>query len=293
MCINGVWVPVITPFKNGKVDFDSYGRLIEHYIAEGIYGIMPAATTGEIPTLSEKEYEEIVAKSMEIANGRIPIMVGLGGNNTKAVIEKLQIAEKYSVDGILSVTPYYNRPDQRGIYEHFNAISQSTDLDIVLYNIPYRTGRNIENETLLKLAQKKNIIGVKDASGDFNKTMDLLLNKPENFSVLTGEDNWFYNSLLLGGDGGIMASAHLRTKEFIKVYNDVKNNDHKEALKTWRKLSKFIPLLFKEPNPAPIKYILEQNDLIDSREVRLPLVQITDKLKKELEFLMECSSSTI
>lgn len=286
MCINGVWVPVITPFKNGKVDFDSYGRLIEHYIAEGIYGIMPAATTGEIPTLSEKEYEEIVAKSMEIANGRIPIMVGLGGNNTKAVIEKLQIAEKYSVDGILSVTPYYNRPDQRGIYEHFNAISQSTDLDIVLYNIPYRTGRNIENETLLKLAQKKNIIGVKDASGDFNKTMDLLLNKPENFSVLTGEDNWFYNSLLLGGEGGIMASAHLRTKEFIKVYNDVKNNDHKEALKTWRKLSKFIPLLFKEPNPAPIKYILEQNDLIDSREVRLPLVQITDKLKKELEFLI-------
>jgi 4-hydroxy-tetrahydrodipicolinate synthase len=286
MSINGVWVPVITPFKNDEVDFDSYKRLVEHYVEEGAYGIMPVATTGESPTLSENEYEEIVAKSMEIVNGRIPVMIGLGGNNTKAVIEKLKMAEKHKVNGILSVSPYYNRPDQRGIYEHFNAISQSTELDIMLYNIPYRTGRNIENETLFKLSEKKNIIGVKDASGDFNKTIDLLLNRPEGFSVLTGEDNLFYSSLLLGGDGGIMASAHLRTKDFIKIYNNIKNNDHKEALKTWRELSQFIPLLFKEPNPTPIKYILEQKGLIDSGEVRLPLVEITNELKKELEFLI-------
>ncbi|HEY5524907.1 MAG TPA: 4-hydroxy-tetrahydrodipicolinate synthase [Clostridium sp.] len=286
MSINGVWVPVITPFKDDKVDFDSYKRLVEHYIGEGASGIMPVATTGESPTLSENEYEEIVAKSMEIVNGRIPVMIGLGGNNTKAVIEKLKMAEKHKVDGILSVSPYYNRPDQRGIYAHFNAISQSTDLDIMLYNIPYRTGRNIENETLFKLAEKKNIIGVKDASGDYNKTIDLLLNRPEGFSVLTGEDNLFYSSLLLGGDGGIMASAHLRTKDFIQVYNDIKNNDHQKALKTWRELSKFIPLLFKEPNPTPIKYILEQKGLIDSAEVRLPLVGITEELKKELGFII-------
>ena len=286
MSINGVWVPVITPFKDDKVDFDSYKRLVEHYIGEGAHGIMPVATTGESPTLSENEYEEIVAKSMEIVNGRIPVMIGLGGNNTKAVIEKLKMAEKHKVDGILSVSPYYNRPDQRGIYAHFNAISQSTDLDIMLYNIPYRTGRNIENETLFKLAEKKNIIGVKDASGDYNKTIDLLLNRPEGFSVLTGEDNLFYSSLLLGGDGGIMASAHLRTKDFIQVYNDIKNNDHQKALKTWRELSKFIPLLFKEPNPTPIKYILEQKGLIDSAEVRLPLVGITEELKKELGFII-------
>ena len=286
MKINGIWVPVITPFKDDKVDFDSYKRLVEHYIGEGAHGIMPVATTGESPTLSENEYEKIVATSMEIVNGRIPVMIGLGGNNTRVVIEKLKMAQKYKVDGILSVSPYYNRPDQRGIYEHFNAISQSTDLDIMLYNIPYRTGRNIENETLFKLAEKKNIIGVKDASGDYNKTIDLLLNRPEGFSVLTGEDNLFYSSLLLGGDGGIMASAHLRTKDFIQVYNDIKNNDHQEALKTWRELSKFIPLLFKEPNPTPIKYILEQRGLINSAEVRLPLVGITNELMKELEFLI-------
>ena len=286
MSINGIWVPLITPFKEGKVDFESYERLIEHYIGEGVHGIMPVATTGETPTLSENEYEEIVAKSMEIVNGRIPVIIGLGGNNTKAVIEKLKMAEKHKVDGILSVSPYYNRPDQRGIYEHFNAISQSTDLDIMLYNIPYRTGRNMENETLFRLAEKENIIGVKDASGDFNNTIDLLLNRPEGFSVLSGEDNWFYSLLVLGGDGGIMASAHLSTKDYIKVYNDIKGNDHRSALKTWKELSKFIPLLFKEPNPTPIKYILEQKGLIDSGEVRLPLVEITEGLKKELEFLI-------
>lgn len=286
MSINGVWVPVITPFKEEKVDFTSYKRLVQHYINEGVSGIMPTATTGEVPTLSEQEYEEIIAKTMEFVNGRIPVFIGLGGNNTKSVISKLKIVEKYKVQGILSVSPYYNRPDQRGIYEHFNAISQSTDLDIVLYNIPYRTGRNIENETLFKLAEKKNIIGVKDACGDFNKTIDLLLNKPEGFSVLSGEDNWFYSSLTLGGDGGIVASSHLRTKDFVKVYNDVKNNNYKEALKTWTELSKFIPLLFNEPNPTPIKYVLSQKGLIDSGEVRLPLIEITDGLKKELEFLI-------
>lgn len=286
MKIKGIWLPIVTPFKDDKVDFESYERLVNYYINEGIDGIMPVATTGEVPTLSEEEYEAVLEKTMELTAGKVGVFAGLGGYNTKALITKLKLVEKYKVDGILSVSPYYNRPDQRGIYEHFNAISESTDLDIVLYNIPYRTGRNIENETLFKLAEKKNIIGVKDASGDFNKTIDLLLNRPEDFSVLSGEDAFFYNSLLLGGDGGIMASAHLRTKDFIKVYNDIQNNDYKEALKIWRELGKMVPMLFKEPNPTPIKYILEQKGLIDSGEVRLPLVEITDELKKELQFLI-------
>ncbi|MDS0524501.1 4-hydroxy-tetrahydrodipicolinate synthase [Clostridium sp. SHJSY1] len=286
MKIKGIWLPIVTPFKDDKVDLKSYEKLVKYYINEGIDGIMPVATTGEVPTLSEEEYETVLAKTMELTDGKIGVFAGLGGYNTKALISKLKLVEKYKVDGILSVSPYYNRPDQRGIYEHFNAISESTDLDIVLYNIPYRTGRNIENETLFKLAEKKNIIGVKDASGDFNKTIELLLNRPEDFCVLSGEDAFFYNALLLGGDGGIMASAHLRTKDFIKVYNDIQNNDYKEALKTWRELGKIVPMLFKEPNPTPIKYILEQKGLIDSAEVRLPLVEITDELKKELQFLI-------
>lgn len=286
MNIKGIWIPVVTPFKEGEVDLKSYERLVNHYIEEGVTGIMPLATTGETPTLSSVEYERILEKSMEITDGKISVFVGLGGNNTKEVVEKLKVAERHKVQGILSVTPYYNRPDQRGIYEHFNSISNNTDLDIILYNIPYRTGRNIENETLFRLSEKKNIVGVKDASGNFNQTIDLLINKPDNFSVLTGEDLYFYNSLLLGGDGGIMASAHIKTEEFIKVYKYIQNNDYKSALSIWKNLSRFIPKLFKEPNPAPIKYLLYKEGLIDSGEVRLPLVEISDELKNELSKIL-------
>lgn len=283
MKVKGLWVPVVTPFKDGKVDVDSYKRLVEYYVGQGVHGIMPLGTTGETPTLSDEEYEFVVEKSMEFVNGRIPVIIGLGGNCTSSVVNKLKIAEKNKVQGILSVSPYYNRPDQRGIYEHFNRVSESTDLDIVLYNIPYRTGRNMENDTILRLAEKENIVALKDASGDFNKTMELLLNKPEDFSVLSGEDSLFYSSLLLGGDGGVTASAHLRTKDFLKVYNHIENNDAKSALKTWKEISGMIPLLFKEPNPTPIKYMLKKMGLIDSDEVRLPLLNITDELKEELD----------
>ena len=283
MKVKGLWVPVVTPFENDELDMVSYEKLVNHYINEGVHGLMPLGTTGETPTLSEKEYEEIVSKTMEVVNGRVPVIIGLGGNCTRSVIDKLKVAERHKVQGILSVSPYYNRPDQRGIYEHFKKISESTDLDIVLYNIPYRTGRNMENETILKLSEEKNIVGVKDASGDFNKTIELLLNKPDEFSVLSGEDNLFYSSLLLGGDGGVTASAHLKTRDFIKVYDYIQNNDAKAALEIWKEISPMIPLLFKEPNPTPIKYMLKKIGLINSDEVRLPLVPISQELRNELD----------
>ena len=283
MKVKGLWVPVVTPFENDELDMVSYEKLVNHYINEGVHGLMPLGTTGETPTLSEKEYEEIVSKTMEVVNGRVPVIIGLGGNCTRSVIDKLKVAEKHKAQGILSVSPYYNRPDQRGIYEHFKKISESTDLDIVLYNIPYRTGRNMENETILRLSEEKNIVGVKDASGDFNKTIELLLNKPDEFSVLSGEDNLFYSSLLLGGDGGVTASAHLKTRDFIKVYDYIQNNDAKAALEIWKEISPMIPLLFKEPNPTPIKYMLKKMGLINSDEVRLPLVPISQELRNELD----------
>ena len=283
MKVKGLWVPVVTPFENDELDMVSYEKLVNHYINEGVHGLMPLGTTGETPTLSEKEYEEIVSKTMEVVNGRVPVIIGLGGNCTRSVIDKLKVAERHKVQGILSVSPYYNRPDQRGIYEHFKKISESTDLDIVLYNIPYRTGRNMENETILKLSEEKNIVGVKDASGDFNKTIELLLNKPDEFSVLSGEDNLFYSSLLLGGDGGVTSSAHLKTRDFIKVYDYIQNNDSKAALEIWKEISPMIPLLFKEPNPTPIKYMLKKIGLINSDEVRLPLVPISQELRNELD----------
>jgi 4-hydroxy-tetrahydrodipicolinate synthase len=281
--LKGVYVPLVTPFKDDKVDFNSYKKLVDFYLSKNVHGLMPLGTTGESPTISDSEFEEIIEKTMEYAAGRVPVYVGLGGNNTKKVKEKLKVAEKYKVNGILSVSPYYSRPDQRGIYEHFKSISEATDLEIVLYNIPYRTGRNIENSTVRKLAELKNIVAIKDASGDFNQSLDLLLNRPENFSILTGEDVLFYSTLTLGGDGGILASAHLNTETFLQVYNEVSNNDHKAALESWKKIQGVIPMLFQEPNPTPLKYCLRKMGLIESSEVRLPLVEITEELERKLD----------
>lgn len=286
MKIQGVIVPLVTPFKEGKLDVKSYENMINHYIDQGVNGFIPLATTGESPTLSLCEYEEIVEKTIEVNNKRVPIYVGLGGNNTSELVKKVKTIERYDIDGILSVTPYYSKPSQRGIFEHFKSLSESTSLDIVVYNIPYRTGVNIENETIYKLAELNNLIGIKDCCANLKQTTDLLLNPPKDFSILTGEDALFYNTLLLGGHGGIMASAHLRTADFIKVYNLIKSNNYVDALKVWKELYEFIPLLFKEPNPSPIKYCLMKLGLIESDEVRLPLTTITDELKDELNKIL-------
>jgi 4-hydroxy-tetrahydrodipicolinate synthase len=281
--LKGVWLPIVTPFSDNKIDYQSYKKLIEYYTPKGISGFIPNGTTGECPTIEDYEFEELLEKTVEFNNNRLPIYYGLGGNNTHKIIRLLNIVEKYHIDGILSVSPYYNRPDQHGIFEHFKAISDSTDLKIIIYNIPYRTGRNIENDTLLKLAELDNIVGVKDSCGNINQTMDLLFHHPDNFSVLTGEDILFYLNLVLGGDGGILAASHLETEKFVSMKNSIDKNDHKTALEIWKTIEKFIPLLFKEPNPAPIKYYLAQKGLIKSAELRLPLTGISDSLKHELD----------
>ncbi|MGE5631197.1 MAG: 4-hydroxy-tetrahydrodipicolinate synthase [Caulobacteraceae bacterium] len=283
MRIDGVWLPIITPFLRDEVDFRSYNRMIDHYINKGVSGIIPLGTTGESPTVSDEEFEEIVERTMEYVNGRVPVIVGVGGNNTKKVQKQLKIVERHKVNGILSVCPYYNRPDQRGIFEHFKRISEATYLDVIIYNIPYRTGRNIENETIHKLSELKNIIGLKDASGDIKQTLSLLLDAPADFSIMTGEDIFFYITLVYGGHGGILASSHVETESFIEVYNKVKENDHQGAFKIWKRLAEIIPLLFEEPNPSPIKYCLRKMGLIESSELRLPLMPVSEKLQKKLD----------
>lgn len=286
MKVQGVLLPIITPFENGEVDFESYKKLIKNYISKGVSGLMPLATTGETPTLSEYEYESILEKTVEYTENKVPLYIGFGGNNTEKMAKSIKTFEKYKIQGILSVCPYYNRPSQKGIYEHFKRISESTALDIVLYNIPYRTGRNIENDTVRKLAELKNIVGIKDACGDFNQTTDLLLNRPKDFSILTGEDAFFYSTLMLGGDGGIMASAHLNTEKYVEIFNKAKQNDHEGAFEIWKKVAPITPLLFEEPNPAPIKYCLSKLGLIKSPEVRLPLVEISEGLAKKINYIL-------
>lgn len=282
MQLTGVWLPIITPFIEDKIDYLSYKKLIEHYSNKGLSGLIPLGTTGEVPTLNDFEFEEMIEKTIEYNKENLPIYVGVGGNYTAKVISKLKIAEKYNIQGILSVSPYYNRPSQEGIYSHFKSIAEETELNIIVYNIPYRTGTNIENDTIYRLAEIKNIVGLKDSCGDIKQTMSLLMNPPKDFSILTGEDLLFYLTLTMGGHGGILASSHLKTEKFVEVYNKVKANDTNAAFEVWKELYDFIPLLFKEPNPAPIKHYLSELGLISSSEVRLPLTGISDSLKKQL-----------
>ncbi|MGA2142850.1 MAG: 4-hydroxy-tetrahydrodipicolinate synthase [Brevinematales bacterium] len=282
MKIEGVWLPVITPFLNGSVDYSSYENLVNFYIARNVSGIIPLATTGEGPTIGDDEFIKIVELTIRIVNGRIPVYFGVGGNYTEKVISSLKLLHNYNFDGILSVSPYYNRPSQEGIYEHFKKISESTDKNIIIYNIPYRTGRNIENETIFRLSELKNIIGIKDSCGDIKQSAELIFNKPEGFSVLTGEDLLFYITVAMGGDGGILAAAHIETEKYLNIYSLIKNNNLDEARRNWKDLLDIIPLLFEEPNPRPIKYILKNKNLITSDETRLPITDISDKLKKQL-----------
>lgn len=286
MQLTGVWLPIITPFKDGRVDYKTYKKLITHYSDKGISGIIPLGTTGEISTLSDYEFEEMIEKTMEFNRDRLPVYIGVGGNDTARVIKKVKIAEYYDVQGILSVCPYYNRPNQEGIYHHFRSIAEDIPLNIIVYNIPYRTGVNIENDTIYRLAELKNIIGLKDCCGDMKQTMALLMAPPKDFSILTGEDLLFFQTLALGGQGGILASSHIKTELFVEVYNKMKQNDHQGALTIWSQLYDIIPLLFKEPNPAPIKYCLKEQGMLEAMDVRLPLVPISQQLQTKLDLVM-------
>ena len=287
MALNGIWLPIVTPFVDGRVDYDGLKKLVHHYLNRGVSGLIPMGTTGECPVLTEKEFEGVLDATVSAAAGRVPVFVGLGGNHTESVVKKIRAVEKYDIDGILSVCPYYSRPGQEGLFQHFTAISEATERKIVIYNIPYRTGVNMTNETLLRLAGLSNIVGVKDACGDIGQSLDLLAHKPPGFSVLTGEDPLFFTTLAHGGDGGILASAHLLTEGFVEIFRLMQENDFQAALGRWRPLQRMIPLLFAEPNPAPVKYLLKRLGRIASEEVRLPLTGVSPALRERLDALFE------
>jgi 4-hydroxy-tetrahydrodipicolinate synthase len=286
MRFSGVWLPVITPFKDGEIDYAGYERLVDHYVRAGVSGVIPLGTTGESPTIDDAEAEALIEQTVATVAGRVPILVGVGGNDTRKVVKAVKRLQKHAVQGILSVCPYYNRPSQDGMREHFTRVAEATDRSILIYNIPYRTGVNLANETLLALAEVPNIAGVKDSSGNVAQSLDLLRQRPPGFTVLTGEDAFFYTMLAHGGDGRILASAHVETATFLAVYERMAANDHQGALKAWSRLEPMVPLLFKEPNPVPIKHCLWRQRLIASAECRLPLTRVSDALAKDLDRLV-------
>ncbi len=284
--ITGVWVPLVTPFKDGALDLPSYRRLIEHYIGKCVSGLFPLGTTGEAPTLDDSEEDTIVAETIEVVAGRVPVFVGIGSNATAKVIKTIKRLGRREFPGIVSVCPYYNRPTQAGMRVHFTAIAEATDRKILIYNIPYRTSVNLTNETLLRLAELPNIVGVKDSSGSNAQSLDLLATRPAGFSVLTGEDALFFPMLCSGADGGILASAHVATDRFVNIAKHVAANDHLGARAIWQPLQRFIPKLFQEANPMPIKHCLWRQGLIASPECRLPLTSVSPELGGVLDRLL-------
>jgi 4-hydroxy-tetrahydrodipicolinate synthase len=285
--ISGVWVPLVTPFKDGQVDLASYRRLIEHYLACGVAGLFPIGTTGEAPTLDEDEADAVVEATIETVADRVPVFVGIGGNATHKVIKTIDRLSQFEFPGLVSVCPYYNRPTQGGLLQHFADLSDATDRQILIYNVPSRTSVNLANDTLLRLAERRNIVGVKDSSGSIAQSLELLASKPTGFSVLTGEDALYFTMMCNGADGGVLAAAHLATERFVEIARLISANDHVAARTVWSSLQGFVPKLFQEANPMPIKHCLWRQGLIASPECRRPLSSISDGLAQELDHWLE------
>jgi len=283
MTIRGLWLPLITPFNAGAVDFESYDRLIDHYLAFGVDGLFPLGTTGEAPTLDDEEFDEVVARTVARAAGKVPVFVGVGGNDTRKVTKTLKRLERHRFQGIVSVCPYYNRPSQDGLIQHFKAIAGATDRQVLIYNIPYRTAVNLSNDSMLELAEVPNIVGCKDSSGSIAQSLELLQRKPDDFSVLTGEDALYFTMLANGAEGGILAASHVMTEHVVEVRDAFARNDIVAARRAWSLVAPLVPLLFAEANPMPIKHILWRQGLIASPECRLPLTKISGGLAQRLD----------
>ncbi|MBK5568674.1 4-hydroxy-tetrahydrodipicolinate synthase [Ensifer sp. SSB1] len=290
----GLWLPLITPFRDGELDERSLRRLVTHYAAEPIDGFILGATTGEGMALDEGECERLVSvtnETLSAAGRRIPVYFGLSGSDTRKTVKALARTEAWDVDGYLIACPYYTRPSQRGLFAHFSALADATDRPILIYNIPYRTGVNLGNETMLQLAERRNIVGVKDCSADAAQSFDLLRHKPQDFAVLTGEDPLFYTALTQGAEGGITASAHVHTAAFAAIRNRLISGDQPGALADWQRLADLPRLLFAEPSPGPIKHWLWRAGLIDSPEMRLPMVPVSDELAARIDRAMKVQAS--
>jgi 4-hydroxy-tetrahydrodipicolinate synthase len=281
--LHGLWIPLITPFRDGELDEASLRRLVRHYAALSVNGLVLAATTGESLTLASQETQRLVTAVRGEAEGKLPICLGLSGSNTRALLETLEQTAAWPIDAYLISCPYYSRPSQHGLMQHFRALADRAAHPVLLYNIPYRTGVNLGNEAMLHLAGHPNIVGLKDCCADRNQSLDLLRHRPAGFAVLTGEDAQYYEALIDGADGGIVASAHIETETFASISRLIAAGERDAALSHWRSIADLTRLLFAEPSPAPIKYWLWRTGLIESAEVRLPMTQVGAELAARLD----------
>jgi 4-hydroxy-tetrahydrodipicolinate synthase len=285
----GTGVALITPFrKDGSIDFNSLEKLVEHQISNGVDYLVVMGTTGEAATLTKDERLAVINYVAEVNNKRVPMVVGVGGNNTQEVVDRIKTYEgTESIDAILSVAPYYNKPNQKGIFLHYKTIAAASPVPIILYNVPGRTGVNISAETTLKIAHEvDNVVAIKEASGNLEQIMEILRDKPEHFKVISGDDALTFPMLTLGASGVISVVANAFPSDFSEMVRLTLNNDLTGARAKHFKLLEIIQNLFVEGNPAGVKAVLDIMNIVPNN-LRLPLTPVSRTLYNKLAKLVE------
>ena len=284
----GLGIALITPFTlDGKVDYKSLKRLLEYQLANGADFLCILATTGEAPCLTAQEKDELTAFIKDIVRGRIPILKYCGGNNTAAVVEEIKTTNWTGIDGILSICPYYNKPSQEGLYQHFKAIAEASPLPIVLYNVPGRTGINMKAETTVKLARDfSNIIAVKEASGSLEQVDEIIKNKPDHFDVISGDDALTFSMIASGAAGVISVIGNALPREFSRMIRLEFKGEYEPARKIHHMFTELYSLLFVDGNPAGCKALLNDMGMIEN-VLRLPLVPTTITTKQKMADILK------
>lgn len=269
----GLGIALITPFtSDGEVDYKALKRLVEYQLGNGADFLCILATTGETPCLTADEKQKIKDLVRNVVNGRVPILIGCGGNNTAAIVEELKTGDFKGFDGVLSVCPYYNKPSQEGLFQHFRAIANATELPVVLYNVPGRTGINLKAETTLRLAREcRNIVGIKEASGNLEQVDEIIKGKPAHFDVISGDDALTFPMIACGAVGVISVIGNALPREFSKMIRLEFKGEYEGARKIHHKFTELYSLLFVDGNPAGVKCLLHEMGMIEN-VLRLPLV---------------------
>lgn len=290
--IQGIYVPVITPFtKDNQLDIPSFRNYITHMANSGIHGLVINGTTGESPTVSWDEVEQLVQvtkETLQSINKTIPIVVGTGTNDTASTVKRTQMAGGLGADAVLVVTPYYNRPTEEGIYEHFR-VTAEVGVPIIVYEIPARTGVRVSVDTMKRIMNLDGVIGLKDSTNGVELMSELVRSgsKP----ILCGDDAFFYDMLSEGAAGGMLASANINTEQFIEVYDRFKNGDKEGSREQFTRVAPFIDHLFAEPAPAMIKWLLVNQGIITSDQLRLPLMPASEQLKAKMDEYLVSSNA--
>ncbi|HYF23240.1 MAG TPA: 4-hydroxy-tetrahydrodipicolinate synthase [Caulobacteraceae bacterium] len=278
----GVVTALVTPFRDGRVDEAAFAALLERQIAAGVHGVVPMGTTGESATLHLDEHKRVVELCVQVAAGRVRVMAGAGASATDKAIELVRWAKTVGADGALVVTPYYNRPSQEGMYRHFAAINEAVQLPVVLYNVPSRTGVDLSNDTVARLAPLPNVVGIKDATGDLARASLMRLQTPDDFALISGDDPTFLGYLAHGGHGVISVTSNVAPEAMVQLYEAAQRGDFEAARYQQDRLIRLHKALFLDNSPSPTKYALARLGLC-SDEVRLPLAPTADAVKPQID----------